>query len=211
MNLSATFGDIDIYLFDQLLRGRLLPGMRVLDAGCGGGRNLVYLLQSGFEVYGCDSDPQAVESCQALVRSLAPQMSAENIRLEPVEHLSFESGYFDAVLSSAVLHFARDEQHFLSMLREMWRVVRSGGIFFCRLASSVALQHQHVSGRRFLSPDGIERFLVDESFLTELTRSFGAELLDPIKTTVIQNARCMTTWVIRKPYFHTRTSLSVFR
>ena len=42
MTLQDEFGNIDIYLFDQLLRARLRPGMRVLDAGCGGGRNLVY-------------------------------------------------------------------------------------------------------------------------------------------------------------------------
>ena len=45
--LRAQFGAIDVYLFDQLLRGAIRPGMRVLDAGCGSGRNLVYLLREG--------------------------------------------------------------------------------------------------------------------------------------------------------------------
>lgn len=35
LDLHAVFGDVDIYLFDQLLRGPIAPGMRVLDAGCG--------------------------------------------------------------------------------------------------------------------------------------------------------------------------------
>jgi 2-polyprenyl-3-methyl-5-hydroxy-6-metoxy-1,4-benzoquinol methylase len=43
-NLRREFGDIDIYVFDQLLRGRITEGMRVLDAGCGGGRNIVYMM-----------------------------------------------------------------------------------------------------------------------------------------------------------------------
>ncbi len=38
MTLSEEFGAIDIYLFDQLLRGRIRPGMRIFDAGCGYGR-----------------------------------------------------------------------------------------------------------------------------------------------------------------------------
>ena len=57
-DLLAQFGPIDIYLFDQILRGRIARGMRVLDAGCGSGRNLVYLLREGYEVFGVDADPQ---------------------------------------------------------------------------------------------------------------------------------------------------------
>ena len=58
MTLQDEFGSIDIYLFDQLLRARLRPGMRVLDAGCGGGRNLVYLLRNGFDVWATDAAPR---------------------------------------------------------------------------------------------------------------------------------------------------------
>ena len=54
INLQAWFGGIDIYLFDQLLKGRFVPGMRILDAGCGSGRNLVYFLRSGYEVFAVD-------------------------------------------------------------------------------------------------------------------------------------------------------------
>jgi 2-polyprenyl-3-methyl-5-hydroxy-6-metoxy-1,4-benzoquinol methylase len=38
-DLQEQFGQLDIYWFDQLLRGRIVPGMRILDAGCGFGRN----------------------------------------------------------------------------------------------------------------------------------------------------------------------------
>jgi SAM-dependent methyltransferase len=55
--LGAFVGDIDIYLFDQLLRGRFDMRRRVLDAGCGAGRNLVYLLGRGFDAFAIDSDP----------------------------------------------------------------------------------------------------------------------------------------------------------
>lgn len=115
------FGQIDIYLFDQLLRGRIGPGMRILDAGCGNGRNLLYLLQPG-------------------------------------------------------------------------------GLFFCRLASSIGLEGrgESLGGRRYRLPDRSERYLVDEPLLLELTRDLGGVLLDPLKTTVVQGQRRMTTWVVRK-------------
>lgn len=192
-DLVRQFGQIDIYLFDQLLRGRIAPGMRVLDAGCGYGRNLVYLVGEGCEVLGADSDPAAV----AAVRRLAP---GGDFRVEPVEAMSFSDAIADVVLSSAVLHFARDDAHFDAMLRGTWRVLRPGGLFFCRLASSIGIESQirRVAGRRCALPDGSERYLADERMLMEWTERLGGQWLDPLKTTVVQNQRSMTTWVLRK-------------
>jgi tellurite methyltransferase len=197
-SLQQQFGHIDIYLFDQLLRGNITPGMHILDAGCGGGRNLVYLLREGYEVFAADANPSAVEQLRALAAALAPTLPAENFRVEPIEAMSFPNASADVVLLNAVLHFARDDAHFTAMLHGAWRVLKPGGLFFCRLASTIGMQHQRLSGRRFLSPDGEERYLVDESLLLELTAELGAHLVDPIKTTVVQNQRCMTTWVLRK-------------
>jgi hypothetical protein len=39
---------------------------------------------------------------------------------------------------------------------------------------------------------------VDEPLLLALTAELGGQLMDPLKTTVVQNQRCMTTWVVRK-------------
>jgi len=199
-DLDLQFGQIDIYLFDQLLRGRLQPGMRVLDAGCGSGRNLVYLLRSGYEVFGADSDVDAIEAVRVLAATLAPQLPGANFRAEAVEEMSFPDAFADAVLSSAVLHFARDDRHFEAMVADMWRVLRPGGLLFCRLASAIGMETRvrQTVGRRFLLPDGSERYLVDEALLVELTRKLGGTFLDPLKTTIVQNQRCMTTWVVRK-------------
>lgn len=198
--LQEQFGHIDIYLFDQLLRGHVAPGMRVMDAGCGHGRNLVYLLREGYEVFGVDEDRQALEATRRLARSLAPSLSADNFRVEAVEAMSFPEAFADVVLSSAVLHFARSDDHFGAMVRGAWRVLKPGGLLFCRLASSIGMEQQvqRIAGRRFLLPDGSERYLVDEALLVQLTEKLGGRLADPLKTTVVQNQRCMTTWVVRK-------------
>jgi tellurite methyltransferase len=192
-SLQEQFGRIDIYLFDQLLRGRIAPGMRIFDAGCGGGRNLVYFLREGYEIFGVDADARAVES----LRGYAPE---GNFRVEALEAMSFPAEFADVVLSSAVLHFARDDAHFDAMLRGSWRVLKAGGLFFCRLASTIGMERQvrRLDGRRHLLPDGSERYLVDEALLMRWTAELGGELLDPLKTTVVQNQRCMTTWVMRK-------------
>lgn len=195
-DLREQFGEIDIYLFDQLLRGRIAPGMRIVDAGCGGGRNLVYLLRQGYEVFAADSDPHAVEA----VRRLASSLPAANFRAEALEALSFPSAFADVVISSAVLHFARDDDHFRAMLDGAWRMLKPGGLLFCRLASSIGMEDrmQRIAGRRFLLPDGSRRYLVDEALLVRLTEELGGSMVDPLKTTVVQNERCMTTWVVRK-------------
>ena len=199
-DLESQFGGIDIYLFDQLLRGRISPGMRVLDAGCGSGRNLVYLMRQGYEVHATDADPGAITSVRRLAARLESQLPPANFRIEPVERMTFPDAFADVVLSSAVLHFAADEPQFDAMVREMWRVLKPGGLFFCRLASTIGMEQRMrcIEGRRFRLPDGSDRFLVDESMLVDLTRSLGGILLDPLKTSVVQDQRCMTTWVVRK-------------
>lgn len=201
--LQEQFGQMDIYLFDQLLKGRIAPGMRVLDAGCGYGRNLVYLLREHYEVFGVDADPDAVAAVRGLAAGLHPSLPAGNFRVEMVEAMSFPDKVFDVVLSNTVLHFSRDEAHFRTMVAEMWRVLRPGSVFFCRLASIIGtngpgLPHQHLGGRRYLSPDGAERFAVDEALLMSITAQMGGQLLDPLKTTLVQQQRYMTTWVVRK-------------
>ncbi len=200
LTLQEQFGQIDIYLFDQLLKGRISPGMRILDAGCGAGRNLVYFLREGYEVFAADADPQALESVRSLARMLAPALPSSNFRVEAVEHMSFEDACADVVISNTVLHFARDDAHFESMLQGSWRVLKPGGLFVCRLGSSIGMESQveHVQGRRYKSPDGSERYLVDEALLGSATARLGAELADPLKTTIVHNQRSMTTWVLRK-------------
>jgi tellurite methyltransferase len=198
--LAEQFGEIDIYVFDQLLHGRITPGMTVLDAGCGNGRNLVYMLRNGYDVLAVDESASAIDAVRTLAAKLAPRLPPENFRVEPVEAMTFGHDVADVVISSAVLHFMRDDSQFWAVLHGMWRVLRPGGLLFCRLASSIGMEgrFRHLGGRRYQLLDGTERFLVDEPMLVDATGRLGGELVDPLKTTVVQNLRCMTTWVVRK-------------
>jgi SAM-dependent methyltransferase len=201
--LREQFGEIDVYLFDQLLRGRIAEGMRVLDAGCGAGRNLVYLLRAGFDVWGVDESAEAIAHTRRLAARLAPHLApelvAERFRVEPVEAMSHGSASMDVVISSAVLHFARDEAHWLAMVHEMWRVLRPGGVLFARLATTVGQDAlRPLGGRRYVMPDGDTRYLVDHELLLEVTGRLGGALLDPVRSTVVHALRSMGTWVVRK-------------
>jgi SAM-dependent methyltransferase len=196
-NIQEQFGQIDIYVFDQILRGNIVPGMCVLDAGCGYGRNLVHLLREGCEVFALDADAAGVEHVRRLSRSLDTGLPSENFQVGSIERMPFPDELADVVICNAVLHFARDEEHFRAMLAELWRVLKPGGMLFCRLGSRIGMDFERV-GNLFVVGDGSKWFLVDERMLLALTEEKNAVLVDPLKTTIVQDYRCMTTWVTRK-------------
>ena len=198
MTVQDQFGQIDIYVFDQIMRGNIAPGMRVLDAGCGYGRNLVHLLRTGCEVFAVDANPEGVAHVRALAAELAPRLPAGNFRTGPIEKMEFASEFVDVVICNSVLHFAHDEAHFLAMVEELWRVVRPGGMLFCRLGSRIGMNFERLRGNIFRINDGSEWFLVDEPALMKMTDQMNAVMVDPLKTTIVQDHRCMTTWVLRK-------------
>jgi len=200
IELQEQFGNIDIYLFDQLLKGNITKDMTILDAGCGSGRNLRYLLQSGYNVYALDRSEEAIQHVQRLGEQLVPQWSTEHARVESLENMNFADQSFDFVISSAVLHFAEDEVHFDQMVQELWRVLKPGGRLFARLASSIGIEDlvKPVGNQRYILPDGSTRFLVDEEQLMRITTALHGDLFEPIKTTMVAGQRCMTTWCVRK-------------
>ncbi|MGA3225314.1 MAG: class I SAM-dependent methyltransferase [Acidobacteriaceae bacterium] len=198
LSVQEQFGQIDIYVFDQILRGNIAPGMRVLDAGCGYGRNLVHLLREGCEIFALDADGDGVEHVRQLSASLKTGLPVENFQVGLIERMPFPDGFADVVICNSVLHFARDERHFLAMLAEIWRVLRPGGMLFCRLGSRIGMDFEPVRENIFLVGDGSEWFLVDEEMLLGLTETMNGVMVDPLKTTIVQDYRCMTTWVLRK-------------
>ena len=198
LSVQEQFGQIDIYVFDQILRGNIGRGMRVLDAGCGYGRNLVHLLRDGAEVFAVDANAEAVGHVMALAAELAPGLPGENFQVAAVEAMPFEDGFADVVICNSVLHFARDEEQFLAMVTELWRVLRPGGMLFCRLGSRIGMEFPRVRANIYRIGDGSEWFLVDEASLMNMTGQMDGVLVDPLKTTIVQDYRCMTTWVVRK-------------
>jgi SAM-dependent methyltransferase len=198
VTLQEEFGQIDIYVFDQILRGNITSEMKIIDAGCGYGRNLVYLLRMGCDISALDASAAGVDHVRQLAAELAPKLPAENFRVGAIEAMPFADESADVVLCNSVLHFARDEKHFVAMLEDLWRVLKPGGMLFCRLGSRIGMDFPRVRGHIYRIGDGSEWFLVDEASLMEMTSQMDALLVDPLKTTVVQDHRCMTTWVLRK-------------
>ncbi len=200
----ALLRDTDIYLIDQVLKGRLDGVRRVVDVGSGSGRNLPWFLGRGARVTALDPRPEAFEAMDEYLLELGLEASAtggvERV-LGRVEDAPLEHGAADVVICNAVLHFAADRAEFEAMLRGAWALVAPGGMFFARLASSVGIEERLVAlgGGRFLLPDESERFLVGTRELEEWPDRLGAERLEPVKTTVVSGLRAMSTWVLRAP------------
>ena len=197
IEIHRLFGDIDIYLFDQLARGRFDNRRRVLDVGCGAGRNLKYLLARGYDCAGIDADPRAITSVRREAEAIERSDVLDRLVVGAADALPWADDAFDVVICSAVLHFADDAPHFGRMVREMWRVLAPQGLLFARLASTIGLDgFAGAAGQRVRLPDGSDRFVVDESMLLDWTARLGGTLADPIKTTNVQQMRCMTTWCV---------------
>jgi tellurite methyltransferase len=195
--LNDWIGNVDIYLLDQIMKNRFVSGSRILDAGCGKGRNLSYFLRQSFDLYGVDIRAENIAYVQKWAE---PWMPADHFRVEPVERLSFPEHYFDAIICNAVLHFARDEAHFSEMVHQLWNRLKPGGFWFARLASNIGIEDlvQPIGDGRYRLPDGTDRFLVDVDRLEQMTKELGGSFVEPIKTVLVHQQRSMTNWVLVK-------------
>lgn len=197
--LNQLLGNIDIYLLDQVLKGRFDHQMRILDAGCGEGRNIIYFLQEGYQVFGLDENPLAVKMARAYVKTLQPGYDPLRIQVAKVEDMPFHNGAFQAIISSAVLHFARDEDHFRAQFSEMMRVLDRDGILFLRMTvENKEVEAKPLREGRFLLPDGSERFVLADSLLEELMKEHALALIEPYKKVVVHQQRAMGTLVLKK-------------
>jgi tellurite methyltransferase len=189
------FGNIDIYLFDQILKGRYIEGQTILDAGCGGGRNMFWFDQNDYVLYAVDSNPEAIQQ----VKAFYPKHQ-DNYLVADLITLPFEDNSMHHVVNSAVLHFAKSTEHFKKMFTELVRVLRPDGSLFIRMTSDVGIENSVISigNGIFQLPDGTTRFLLTRALLQELLNAHPVRLIEPFKTTNVSDIRAMSTIVLVK-------------
>ena len=198
--LNRLLGNIDIYLLDQILKGRFSTAMKILDAGCGEGRNAVYFINEGYQVFGIDQNETAVQYCRYLSKSLDKSYDAHRFQVAGLEEIPFHPQAFDAVICSAVLHFAREEENFWQMMNEMQRVLKPGGVLWFRMATAfggILEQSQELGGGKYLLPDGSERFLLTQAHVYKL-EEMGMQFLEHPKSVLVHGQRAMGVFVMEK-------------
>lgn len=196
-HLSTILGNTDIYLVDQIMKGRYTQQDLILDAGCGDGRNMHWFIHNGFSIYGIDSEERMINA----LRKNYPSLSIDRSQVSTVENMKFSTHYFDHVIVSAVLHFAKDTDHFFLMVDEILRVVKPGGTLFIRMASNIGIENyvELVSEGVYDLPDGSIRFLLTRSLLSQLLKKYRLVFLEEFKSVNVNDVRCMSTMVFLSP------------
>jgi tellurite methyltransferase len=187
----------DIYLIDQILKGRYNAGGKLLDAGCGGGRNISwFVMQPNFDIYAIDTDQKAIHH----LLQTYPSLKHDQLYCTPVQSLPFSDLFFDHIICSTVLHFSDNKEDFMQMFSELNRVLKPGGSLFIRSASDIGIEDKilPLGDGRFSLPDGTDRFLLSKALIEQLLNTFPLALAEPVKTTNVQDMRCMTTLVMVK-------------
>lgn len=194
--IKKQLGNIDIYLLDQLLKERYLVRDRILDAGCGDGRNIHYFIKNDFSVYGIDKNMEAIDN----LKENYPAISASQFVVEELDSLSFSTNFFDHIICNAVLHFALNTAHFYKMFGELVRVLKPGGTFFIRMTSSFGLEDKikPIGEGLFEIPDGTTRFLLNQEILMDLISNYSVTMIEPLKTVNVSGIRSMSTLMFVK-------------
>jgi len=194
-SLKENFGNIDIYLFDQLLKERYRNTDKILDAGCGNGRNLYWFYHHEYSIYGIDKDQKSIE----YNKTIYPD-AKDNFIVSELNTIPFKDEFFDHILSNAVLHFAKSTDHFKTMFAELVRVLKANGSLFIRMTSTIGIEANvnEISNGVYSIPDGTTRFLITKELINQLMKVHHLSFLEPIKTVNVNDKRCMTTLVLKK-------------
>lgn len=187
---------MDFYLLDQVMKGRYGQTDKILDAGCGAGRNLHWFLKEEMDVYGIDRDAVSINELKASY----PSLPSDRFQTSSVEQLPFKNNFFDHIISSAVLHFANSHSQFHNMLAEMIRVLKPGGSLFIRMTSDIGIEDKvkPVGDGVYMIPDHSKRFLLTRSLLTDVLKRYPLSFIEPFKTVNVDDIRCMSTLVLKK-------------
>ncbi|MCP4443454.1 MAG: class I SAM-dependent methyltransferase [Aureispira sp.] len=194
------FGNIDIYLLDQLMKGRINKNMRILDAGCGSGRNSYFFIRQGMDVYGIDDNEKGMATLWDLIPQWNPNFDRARFLVSDIIDMPHPDQHFDYIICNAVLHFAKNSMHFMQLFDELMRVLRPKGILFIRMTSKHTVEHliQLVEDGVYQLPDGSTRYLLDIQLLAQLIKKYNLKPIEQLKTTNVANLRSMTTLVLQK-------------
>ena len=168
----------------------------MLDVGCGAGRNLKWFARNGYETYALDSHEKAIQKVKET--GLLPD---DRILHQSATKLPFEDGFFDGIICNALLHILSTREEIDQVISETWRALKPGGIWFARLATDLSMQsliEKQPDGRHRMPGTEWDIHLTSLDEMLAWADKLGGKLLDPIKTSNVQNQRAMATWVMSK-------------
>ena len=186
--LNHELGNIDLMLLDQILKGRFENSHRILDAGCGEGRNLTYFIKNGYDVWGIDNNATALKMLKMTGRSLHKSFDPEKFITTEITEVPFPPQSFDAVICSAVLHFSPSEEAFFTALDEIMKVLQKDGFLFISMYSELYSNSKMQSNY----------FLLTKDLYASLLKRYELQEVEPAKTVITENNWPVTYLMLKK-------------
>lgn len=194
--IQTLLGQTDIYLIDQIMKERYVPANKLLDAGCGAGRNMHWFLQNNFDITGIDISEEAIQ----ILKNEHPNLPETKLIVSSITETGFSDNHFDHIICSAVLHFANSTNHFNEMMQELIRILKPKGTLFLRMTSDIGIENKvsHIANGTYLVPDGSTRFLLTKTLLADCMQQHNLDFAEPLKTINVDGLRCMSTLLLQK-------------
>jgi ubiquinone/menaquinone biosynthesis C-methylase UbiE len=196
ISIHDIIGDTDIYLLDQIMKDRYDLNNKILDAGCGNGRNLHWFLLNNISIYGIDSNAGFINN----LKTWHTNLPSNRFQVAAIESMPFETNFFDHLICSAVLHFAHTTSDFKNMMAELVRVLKPQGSLFIRMTSNIGIEThvELIEDGVYHIPDGSVRFLLTKELLTSTMLECSLSFIEPLKTVNVNDIRCMSTLMLKK-------------
>jgi SAM-dependent methyltransferase len=164
----------EVVAFSKSLQGRLPAGARLLDAGCGRGRNTRYLAQLGFAVYGCDLSLTAAKLAKSQIQSAGLVV---DFQVADLSRLPYPGQLFSAAVCVHVLPYNL-KAGIVNGLRELRRVLQPAGwLYFDLLDCDDAEYGRGIEIERntFLDSDGVPIHFSSRLEIDELLIGFTVD------------------------------------
>lgn len=196
-DINNYFGDLDLFLLDQLLKGNIRSG-KVLELGFGDGRNLLHFLQAGYEVHGVDLDPSSIALMKAFAKNLK-QGCPENFIKTSATDLPYDDAFFDTVICCRLFHFLSDQDKKIAW-HQIHRVLRPNGICYFTANSTINFEHSivgHEEGQHSF-PDGTQGYMLNQKHLSAFLTDSGFKQIEPTRHIQYDDQHAETILVLQK-------------
>lgn len=129
----------------RFVKKNFTPGERILDAGCGAGRHIIFLANEGFIPFGIDYSPVGVEHTKKLLQENDMDQFVNNIAVSTCSDLPFDDCSFNGLISYGVLYYLKwaDIQ---KSVHEFYRILKPGGRLYVSVRSTE--DHRCLSGSK---------------------------------------------------------------
>jgi len=145
---------------------------KVLDAGCGGGRNLAMLLKLGYDAVGCDLHENMVQAAQKHIEPIIGLGKArQRVLRANICHLHYEDGMFDFVLSNGVLHNVGNLHEFVCAVKEIARTLKADGTLAFNIFTNSCIDINLLGTNTeylYITPDNLDMLLLAKEHILKI-------------------------------------------